>query len=120
VVCSRAMRYLVISLSVVALVACDAGGSAARTGLEVVGEPRITQGVAFYRADGRVENTATRPCSGAVKVTLFDHAARIVGVYSGAVNDVQPGDEVTYTAIGTDKPEKWSKVEAKIDYQVPC
>lgn len=84
-----------------------------------MGEPRVVSDPNLFRVDGRVKNNADKPYTGFVKVTLFDEGGKIVGVYTGAVNSVPPGEEVTYTAVGTDKPESWAKVEARIDSQVP-
>lgn len=84
------------------------------TGLQIVGQPRVTKTAIGLRVNGRVANGSSSPATGFVTVTLFDDAGNIVGVYSGAVDKVAPNDEVTYTAIGSDMPESWAAAEAKI------
>lgn len=83
-------------------------------GLQVVGQSRVAKGPFGLTVNGRVANASNQQHSGIVTVTLFDDAANIVGVYHGAVNSVAANDEVTYTAIGSDVPESWSAVEAKV------
>lgn len=84
------------------------------SGLQVVGQPRVTKNRLGITVNGRVTNTSDQQHSGIVTVTLFDDAANIVGVYSGAVNRVAANDEVTYTAIGNDMPDSWAIAEAKV------
>lgn len=83
-------------------------------GLQVVGQPHIVPGRIGMTVNGRIANGSGRPASGFITVTLFDDAANIVGVYSGAVRNVAANDEVTYTAIGTDLPQSWATAEAKV------
>lgn len=93
---------------------CTTATPAEGGGLRIVGQPRVTTTAIGVRVNGRVANGSGSPASGFITVTLFDDAANIVGVYSGAVSGVAPNDEVTYTAIGSDKPATWAAAEAKV------
>ena len=114
-------RGLVAGAALVALAGCGDGGQAgeATAPLVTVGEPQITPLPSGHRVTGRVKNQAKRPYSGTVEVTLFDEAGKIVSSYYGAVDDVAPGDEATYTAVGPAAPASWVRVEAKVQTATP-
>jgi hypothetical protein len=87
-------------------------------GLELVGEPSVlTKQYGLRDAVGRVRNTDTEPRSGFVNVTLFDAEGKIIGTANGAVPNLQPGEEATYSgAIGTAVPEV-ARIEARVGSQ---
>lgn len=114
------LRLVVFGAVLVLLAACDGAPGGTGRALQFVGESRVTVESYGLRVEGRVKNTGTRPVTGTIKVTLLDADGKIVGTCSGAVNGVQPGEEATYSAIGTDKPAAWATVEPRIDVEVPA
>lgn len=109
-------RLLLLGAVLILQTACgDAGGVSRGRNLVIVGEPTVTKTGNLVMVAGRVKNEAERPYTAFVVVTLFDEAGKIVGTCNGAINDVPPGEEVTYQAISAGEVTgTWTRVEAKI------
>jgi hypothetical protein len=113
-------RVVLVGIALLLMAACGdtTPGAPAVTGgktLVLVGEPTFTNTSGLVIAAGRVKNEAPRPYTAFIVVTLFDEAGKIVGTCNGAVNDVPPGEEVTYQAVSAGQvTAPWTRVEAKI------
>ena len=91
---------------------------AAQTGLTPVAESeRVVSDRWGVRVQGRLRNDSDRMRSGALEVTLLDEGGRVVGTYGALVGGVKPGEEVTYTALGGDRPEAWGRVSVRVTGQ---
>ena len=102
------------------LVGCgDAAPGGGGPALVPVGEPLVQTQGGVLTVTGEVRNTAARPYSGQVQVTLKDAAGRIVGSAVGAVNDVPPGATAPYTAAGQAPTGAHAAAEAAVTVQLP-
>jgi hypothetical protein len=90
---------------------------ASTTALQLVGEPQRSTGTGPLIMDGRIKNTGPKAATGVITVTLFGGDGKIATVCTGSVNEVAPGEEVTYSALCRDERAAWTKAEAKIATQ---
>jgi hypothetical protein len=65
-----------------------------------------------------VKNEAARPYSGTIAVEVLDGSGKLVGTFYGAVDDVPPGEEAVYVALGP-APAGWTRVEVRVSQQTP-
>lgn len=107
------MRYLWLILLAVFVAGCDTTPSGGRA-LALIGEPVVSTLPGAVKVDGRVKNTAKRPYTGNIGVTFFDEGGKIVGTAVATVVNLPPGEEITYSALGTPPTAAWKRVEAKI------
>jgi hypothetical protein len=103
------------------LAACGDGATpAGPPPLVLVGDPTVTKTGTLVTVAGRVKNQAQRPYTAFVVVTLFGADGAVVGVCNGAVNDVPPGEEVTYQAVSAGAvTAPWARVEARVQNAMP-
>jgi hypothetical protein len=91
---------------------------AAQAGLTPIPESeRVVADRWGVRVQGRLKNDSDQMRSGALEVTLLDEAGRVVGTYGAIVGGVKPGEEVTYTALGGDRPGAWGRVSVRVTGQ---
>jgi hypothetical protein len=108
-----------LSLGLLLAVGCGDGAGGAAPALVPTGEPLVRVDAAGVQVAGEVRNTAQRPYTGTLQVTLKDGAGRIVGSAVGAVNDVPAGGTMPYTAVGEAPTGAWERAEVAITAQLP-
>jgi hypothetical protein len=62
----------------------------------------IIEGWYSTELHGEVENQSRRRKTLVVKATFFSDAGKIVGVANGVVNELDPGETITFTLTSTD------------------
>lgn len=100
------------------LVGCGDTPGAARA-LVPEGEPLVQAHSAGVIVTGEIRNTAQRPYTGTLQVTLRDADGKAVGTAAGAVNDVPPGGTMPYTAVGQTPAGPWERAEVAVTAQIP-